>query len=258
MKTLILAGGFGTRLGEETTTRPKPMVTIGSKPILWHIIKGYSCYGLNEFVVLCGYKGYYIKEYFSNYFLNSSNITFDFVKNDVDVISSNVEPWRVTCLDTGLETLTGGRIKQAQEFVGSERFMLTYGDGLSNVDIAALLKNHEASKKLITMTVVQPEGRFGAIDIGPDGQVCGFKEKPKGEVGWINGGYFVCEPEIFDYITQGDQTVFEREPLERLAEDGHINCFKHYGFWKCMDTIADHHSLEAMWSSGNPPWKQWD
>ncbi len=257
MKVLILAGGYGTRLGEETDVKPKPMVEIGGKPILWHIMKSYSEHGFNDFVVLCGYKGHKIKEYFANYYLNKSSVTFDLSKNTMETVSTEVEPWKVTLLDTGDGTLTGGRIKRAQDVVGSEPFMLTYGDGVSDVPISDLVAHHKKSGKLITMTAVQPAGRFGALEFDGEDQITAFKEKPKGEVGWINGGFFVCQPEVFDTITEGDKSIFERAPLERLAEKREINCFKHRGFWKCMDTLADKNALEDIWDKGEASWKIW-
>lgn len=258
MKVLILAGGFGTRLGEETDVKPKPMVEIGGRPILWHIMKGYSNYGFNEFIVLCGYKGNKIKEYFANYYLNASSVTFDLKKNSMETVATGVEPWKVTLLDTGDNALTGARIKKAQQLIGDERFMLTYGDGVSNVNISDLIREHSNKNKLLTMTTVQPEGRFGTLEFGNDGNITAFKEKPKGENGWINGGFFVCEPQVFDYINVDENCVFEREPLEKLASEGQINCYKHSGFWKCMDTLADKNNLEALWQSNKALWKVWN
>ena len=257
MKVLILAGGYGTRISEETGIRPKPMVQVGENPILWHIMKSYSQHGFNEFVILCGYKGNYIKEYFSNYFIQRSSMTFDLKNNSMEVVNSNVEPWKVTCLDTGDGTMTGGRIKKAQDIVGNEPFLLTYGDGVSDVNIKETVEQHLASKRLITMTAVRPEGRFGALEFGDENQVTAFKEKPKDEVGWINGGFFVCQPEVFNYIGEGDSTIFERAPLEQLVKEDQMNCYKHDGFWKCMDTLADKMALEKMWLSGEARWKNW-
>lgn len=257
MKVLILAGGYGTRISEETGIRPKPMVEIGGKPILWHIMKSYSQFGFNDFVVLCGYKGHMINEYFANYFIRSSSMTFDLANNKMEVVNSSVEPWKVTCLDTGDGTYTGGRVKRAQEIVGNEPFMLTYGDGVSNIDIKSLVENHKASGRKITMSAVQPAGRFGALEFDSNDQITAFKEKPQGEVGWINGGFFVCEPSVFDYIKDGDSSIFERKPLEALANENEMNCYKHKGFWKCMDTLADKKSLEEMWESGEAKWKTW-
>jgi glucose-1-phosphate cytidylyltransferase len=257
MKVLILAGGYGTRISEETGIRPKPMVEVGEKPILWHIMKHYSSYGYNEFVILCGYKGHCIKEYFANYFVRQSSVTFDLANNSMEVINSDVENWKVTCLDTGDGTLTGGRIKRAQDVVGNEPFMLTYGDGVSDVDVKALVESHKKSGRACTMTAVQPDGRFGALEFNDQDQLTAFKEKPQGEVGWINGGFFVCQPEVFDEIKDGDRTIFERAPLEKLASSGQVNSYKHDGFWKCMDTLADKQALTKMWESGEAKWKTW-
>ena len=258
MKVVLLAGGFGTRLSEETDIRPKPMVEIGGKPILWHIMKTYSEYGFNEFVILLGYKGYFIKEYFSNYFLHQSDVTIDLMSNKIEVHNSSSEPWKVTLLDTGLHSMTGGRIKRAQEFIGDEPFMLTYGDGVANIDIKNLVEFHKAHGKSMTMTSAQPDGRFGALDIDKDNQVKEFKEKPKGDGSWINAGYFVCEPKVFDYITEGDSTVFEQAPLQNLAKDGEIYTYKHDDFWMPMDTLRDKHKLEELWADDQAPWKVWD
>lgn len=257
MKVLILAGGYGTRISEETGIRPKPMVEVGEKPILWHIMKHYSSYGYNEFVILCGYKGHCIKEYFANYFVRQSSVTFDLANNSMEIINSDVENWKVTCLDTGDGTLTGGRIKRAQDVVGNEPFMLTYGDGVSDVDVKALVDSHKESGRACTMTAVQPDGRFGALEFNDQDQLTAFKEKPQGEVGWINGGFFVCQPEVFDEIKDGDRTIFERAPLEKLASSGQVNSYKHHGFWKCMDTLADKQALTKMWESGEAKWKTW-
>ena len=259
MKVAILAGGLGTRLGEETSVRPKPMVEIGGKPILWHIMKIYSHYGVNEFVVLCGYKQEYIKEYFASYFRAHSNITFDLANNEVIVHEKHVEPWKVTLLDTGIDTLTGGRIKQAQEYIGNETFMLTYGDGVSDVNIAELVKFHKESKRLATLTAVQPSGRFGVLDLDESNTIRSFQEKPKtASSAWINAGFFVLEPQIFDYITEGDKTIWERTPLMNLARDGELKAYKHNGFWHPMDMLKDKVELNAMWESGKAPWKVWE
>ena len=259
MKVAILAGGFGTRLGEETAVRPKPMVEIGGKPILWHIMKLYSHYGYNEFVVLCGYKQEYIKEYFTNYFTNHSDVTFDLSNGEVKIHHKHVEPWKVTLLNTGLDTLTGGRIKRAQEILGSETFMLTYGDGVSDVNIKELVDFHKKSRRLATLTAVQPQGRFGVLDLDESSTIRSFQEKPKtASSAWINAGFFVLEPQIFDYITEGDGTVWERTPLMGLARDGELKAYKHNGFWKCMDTQRDKMQLEEMWSKGEAPWKVWE
>lgn len=255
MKVLILAGGFGTRLSEETALKPKPMVEIGGRPILWHIMKTYSHYGFNDFVILLGYKGYYIKEYFSNYFLHQSDVTFDLSENKMEVHKNAAEPWKVTLLDTGIETMTGGRVKRAKEYLDGA-FMLTYGDGVADVDLRALLSFHKAHGKKITMTSVQPAGRFGALNINADGKVTSFEEKPQGDGNWINGGFFVCEPEVIDYI-DGDATIFEREPLENLAQDRELHAFKHQGYWQCMDTLRDKKSLADLWKNKTAPWKIW-
>jgi glucose-1-phosphate cytidylyltransferase len=256
MKVLILAGGFGSRLSEETNTMPKPMAEIGGKPILWHIMKIYSYYGFNDFVVLLGYKGYQIKEYFFNYYLHQSDVTMDLANNRMDVHSTHSEPWRITLLETGLNTMTGGRIKKAKDFIGNESFLLTYGDGVSDVDILETIRFHKHHKKLITMTSVQPEGRFGALSLGQNGQVKTFIEKPKGDDTWINGGFFVCQPEVLNYI-EGDETIFEREPLEQLACEGQLYSYRHEGFWKCMDTLRDKVQLNELWAENNPKWKVW-
>jgi len=258
MKVLLLAGGFGTRLSEETDIRPKPMVEIGGKPILWHIMKIYSTYGFNEFVVLLGYKGYYIKEYFANYFLHQSDVTIDMRDGSMEVHNNSSEPWRVTLLDTGLNSMTGGRIKRAQSFIGDEPFMLTYGDGVGDIDINKLIEFHKSHKKALTMTSAQPDGRFGALNIDENSQVLEFKEKPKGDGSWINAGYFVCESRVFDYIEGGDSTIFEQEPLRNLAKDGEIYTHKHSGFWMPMDTLRDKHKLNDMWDKNLALWKVWD
>jgi len=258
MKVVLLAGGFGTRLSEETDIKPKPMVEIGGKPILWHIMKTYSTYGFDDFVILLGYKGYFIKEYFANYFLHQSDVTIDLSLNKMEVFNNSAEPWKITLLDTGLNSMTGGRIRRAQEFIGNETFMLTYGDGVANIDINNLLKFHKAHGQSLTMTSAQPEGRFGALDISENNKVREFKEKPKGDGGWINAGYFVCEPKIFDYITQGDESVFEKAPLQNLAKDGELYTYKHDDFWMPMDTLRDKHELNKMWDENQAPWKVWD
>jgi glucose-1-phosphate cytidylyltransferase len=257
MKVLLLAGGFGTRLSEETDIRPKPMADIGGKPILWHIMKTYSHYGFNEFVVLLGYKGYYIKEYFANYFLHQSDVTIDLSSNKMEVHNNTSEPWKVTLLETGLHTMTGGRIKRAQHFIGDEPFLLTYGDGLADIDLKALVQFHKNHGKLITMTSVQPEGRFGALETAEAGKVLSFMEKPKGDGSWINGGFFVCQPQVLDYI-QGDTTVFEQEPLQNLSRNGELYTYRHEGFWKCMDTLRDKTKLNEIWDGGKAPWKLWN
>ena len=255
MKVLILAGGFGTRLSEETDIRPKPMADIGGKPIIWHIMKGYSQYGFNEFIVLLGYKGYYIKEYFANYFLHQSDVTIDLSNNGMQVHNNTSEPWKVTLLDTGLETMTGGRIKRAKEFIGNEPFLLTYGDGVSDVNFNELTTFHKKHGKYITMTAVQPEGRFGALETEGD-RVESFLEKPKGDGSWINGGFFVCQPEVLKYI-KDDSTVFEQQPLQNLAKEGQLFNYRHDGFWKCMDTLRDKKMLNDLWDGGQAKWKTW-
>ncbi len=257
MKTLILAGGYGTRLSEETSLLPKPMITIGGNPVLWHILKIYSAYGFNDFVILLGYKGYVIKEYFVNYYLHQSDITVDIAKNNIQILNTHVEPWKITLIDTGLDTMTGGRIIRAKEYVENETFMLTYGDGVANINIPELIAFHKKHGKAITMTAVQPEGRFGSMELDNNDCVRRFIEKPKGDGSWINGGFFVCEPEIFDYINEGDQTVWERAPLENLANDGKLFAYKHFGFWKPMDTLRDNKQLNEMWDNNQALWKIW-
>lgn len=258
MKTLILAGGYGTRLSEETGIRPKPMVEIGNKPILWHIMKIYSHYGFNDFVILCGYKSFMIKEYFAHYFLHQADVTFDLATNSMQIHHNPAEPWKVTLLDTGLDTMTGGRVLRAKPYLEpGEPFMLTYGDGVSDIDIHALLQFHKSHGHAITMTSSQPEGRFGALDIHEGGQVSHFVEKPKGDGAWINAGFFVCEHAVFDYLDEGDNTVFERAPLERLANRGELFTYKHHGFWRPMDTLRDKRTLDEMWTQGQAKWKVW-
>ena len=257
MKVLILAGGFGSRLGEETGLKPKPMIEIGGKPILWHIMKIYSSYGFSEFVILLGYKGYIIKEYFANYFLHQSDVTIDLRDNSMEIHKNMAEPWRVTLLDTGLNTFTGGRVKRAQDMIGKESFMLTYGDGVSDINIRELVNFHKSHGKAITMTAVMPEGRFGALDIQIDNSISNFREKPKGDGSWINGGFFVCNTEVFDYITDGDSSIFERKPLEDLAKNGEMFAYKHHGFWRRMDTMRDKEILLKLWDENEAPWKVW-
>lgn len=257
MKVVILAGGLGTRLSEETDLRPKPMVEIGGKPILWHIMKIYSSYGYNDFVICCGYKAYMIKEYFANYFIHQADMTVDLQKNAIEVHRSNAEPWRITLVDTGLNTMTGGRIKRIKEYIENETFMLTYGDGVGNIDLKKLLTFHKEQKKMATLTVVQPSGRFGAVNIdNNDVTVMSFQEKPQGDGSWINGGFFVCEPQVFDFI-KDDTTIWEREPLETIANKGELSAFKHSGFWKPMDTLREKIELENLWETSNAPWKVW-
>jgi glucose-1-phosphate cytidylyltransferase len=255
MKVIILAGGFGTRISEETDYKPKPMVEIGGKPILWHIMKIYSYYGFTDFIICCGYKGYLIKEYFSHYYLHESDITIDMNTNTVNYHNSKAEPWKVTLVDTGLHTMTGGRLKRVKDYICGETFMMTYGDGVSDVDINALVKFHKESGKKATLTAVLPSGRFGAIDIQGD-IVKSFQEKPKGDGSWINGGFFVLEPSVIDLI-KDDTIYWEREPLETLARTGELSAYKHSGFWKPMDTLRDKTELNSMWDSNSAPWKLW-
>lgn len=257
MKVVLLAGGFGTRLSEETQNIPKPMVPIGNKPILWHIMKIYSTYGYNDFIILLGYKGYVIKEYFSNYFLHQCDVRIDIQNNSTEIINNEAEPWKVTLVDTGLHTMTGGRLKRIENLLGDERFMLTYGDGVANVDIDQLVRSHEQHGKSITMTAVQPEGRFGSLKFIGDEQIASFQEKPKGDGSWINGGFFVCEPKVLKYLNEGDSTIFERDPLENMAKDGELFSYKHYGFWKPMDTLRDNKVLNEMWEKDKADWKIW-
>jgi glucose-1-phosphate cytidylyltransferase len=258
MKAVILAGGFGTRISEESHLRPKPMIEIGNAPILWHIMKIYSHYGVNDFIICCGYKGYVIKEYFANYYLHRSDITFDFSAGGTTVVHSNVaEPWRVTVVDTGLDTQTGGRVRRIQRYVEGERFHLTYGDGVSNIDIHQLMEAHEKSEKTVTLTAIQPGGRFGVLDINDrEGTITGFHEKSREDNTWINAGFMVMEPEVFDYL-EGDGTVLERRPLERLSTEGKLGVFKHHDFWQCMDTARDNDLLKGLWDRGDAPWKIW-
>jgi glucose-1-phosphate cytidylyltransferase len=257
MKCVILAGGFGTRISEESHLRPKPMIEIGGKPIMWHIMKLYSFYGINDFIICAGYKQEFIKEYFANYALHNSDVTFDFSRGGETTIHSDVsEHWKVTVVDTGLNTMTGGRIKRVKSFVGSESFCLTYGDGVSDIDIWEEINFHNRSRTMVTMAAIQPEGRFGIIDFGKNDRINAFREKDKEDSGWINGGFMVLEPAIFDMI-DGDSTVFEKEPLEKCASLGQLNAYKHNGFWQCMDTMRDKEKLESMWASGKAPWKVW-
>ena len=255
MKVLLLAGGYGTRLSEETDIRPKPMIQIGGKPILWHIMKIYSYYGFNEFIILLGYKGYFIKEYFANYYLHQSDITFDMSSGKMEVHNNSSEPWKVTLLDTGIDSMTGGRIKRAKEFINNETFLLTYGDGVSDVNIADLVNFHKKSQVQATMTAIQPAGRFGALDIESN-KVEKFAEKPAGDGSWINGGFMVCEPSVLDLI-ESDSTIFEQYPLQTLAESGKLGAYKHSGFWQCMDTLRDKIYLNELWEKNKAPWKTW-
>jgi len=257
MKVVLLAGGRGTRISEETGTKPKPMVEIGERPIIWHIMKIYSHFGFDEFIICLGYKGYMIKEFFANYFLHRSDVIIDLDKNAMEVLETKAESWKICLVNTGLETMTGGRIKRIQKYVGKETFMLTYGDGVADVDLSALLAFHKKHGKLATLTSVQPAGRFGALRLDEDQNVKSFAEKPRGDGSWFNGGFFVLEPKIFDYI-EGDHTTWEQEPLQNIAKDGQLVTFHHNGFWKPMDTLRDKLELEAMWNSPNPPWKFWE
>lgn len=256
MKVVILAGGLGTRLSEETDIKPKPMVEIGGKPILWHIMKIYSQHGFNEFVVCLGYKGHVIKEYFANFFLHHSDVTFDLKQNKMEVHNSEAENWKITLVDTGKDSMTGGRIKRIQPYVNNSTFMLTYGDGVSNINIKELVDFHKKNKKMVTVTAVQPESRFGVLDINNANEVKSFLEKPKGDIGWINGGFFVCEPDVFKYI-KGDETIWEREPLENIAKDNELCAFRHEGFWKPMDSLKDKQDLNKFWDTNKAEWKTW-
>jgi glucose-1-phosphate cytidylyltransferase len=256
MKVVILAGGLGTRISEETVFKPKPMVLIGDKPILWHIMKIYSSYGFNDFVICCGYKGHVIKEYFSNYLLHESDVTINTASNNLTFHNSNSENWNVSLINTGELTMTGGRIKRIKEYVGNETFFLTYGDGVGDINIEELLAFHKSHGKKATLTATKPFGRFGVIDITANGQITSFKEKDKEDVSWINGGFFVLEPSVFDYI-EGDLTVFEKEPLEKLTQEGQLNAFKHEGFWRAMDSLNDKNVLEEYWNTGTAAWKVW-
>ena len=258
MQVVILAGGLGTRISEETDFKPKPMIEIGGKPILWHIMKTYSHFGFNDFIICCGYKQYLIKEYFVNYFLHQSDVTIDLTDNKIQIHETAAEPWKITLVDTGLNTMTGGRIKRIQKYVNGT-FLLTYGDGLGNVNIKSLIEFHKTQKRLATVTVVQPLGRFGSIrfDEKDEVKVFAFQEKPKGDGAWVNGGFFVCEPEVFEFI-EGDSTIWERQPLERLAASGELVAYKHMGFWKPMDTLREKIELEGMWNTGNAKWNVWE
>ncbi|MCE5286377.1 MAG: glucose-1-phosphate cytidylyltransferase [Pelosinus sp.] len=257
MKVVILAGGFGTRISEESHLKPKPMIEIGGRPILWHIMKIYSHYGFNDYIICLGYKGYCIKEYFAHYFLHESDITFDFRMSNQQIIHNHhAEPWKVTLVNTGLNTMTGGRVKRVKDYIGNEPFMLTYGDGVSDVNISDLVKYHKEHGKLATVTSVQPSGRFGALDLTEEGEVLGFQEKPQGDCGWINGGFFVLQPEVLDYI-DGDATIFERAPLENLSKNNQLMAYSHKGFWQPMDTMRDKEQLEKLWQQNQAPWKLW-
>ena len=256
MKAVILAGGLGTRLSEETIVRPKPMVEIGGRPVLWHIMKIYSAHGINDFIICCGYKGYMIKEYFANYFLHTSDVTFDLRHNRMEVHERHAEPWRVTLVDTGEQTMTGGRLRRVRDYLGNEDFCFTYGDGVGDVDISRLIAFHRQQGASATLTATQPPGRFGALNLHGD-RITAFQEKPQGDGGWINGGFFVLSPRVIDYI-EGDDTHWEREPMERLAQEGQLSAFLHGGFWKPMDTLRDKMQLEELWDSGKAPWKVWE
>ena len=256
MKAVILAGGLGTRLSEETYLKPKPMVEIGGKPILWHILKIYSTYGINEFIICCGYKGYLIKEYFANYFLHSNDVSIDLRKNNLEIINPKAEAWKITLIDTGELTMTGGRLKRIQEYVKNETFLCTYGDGLSDININSLVDHHKKSGKLATLSSVKPPGRYGALEIENDFEVSKFQEKPDGDGNWINGGFFVLDPQVLDYI-EGDESVFEQKPLKTLSHEKQLNAYKHEGFWQPMDTLRDKKTLEDLWDKGNAPWKLW-
>lgn len=259
MKVVILAGGLGTRISEESHLKPKPMIEIGESPILWHILKGYSHYGYSEFIICCGYKGYVIKEYFADYYLHRSDVTFDFSDSNKMIIHSNVaEPWKVTVVDTGIKAQTGARIRKVQKYVGNETFMLTYGDGVSDVDLDLLYAFHRQHGKIATMTAIQPGGRFGVLEIDGRQNITRFAEKSREDGGWVNAGFMVLEPEIFDYLDGREDLVFEREPLERLALEGQLTAYKYNGFWRCMDTMRDKDQLENLWNAGNAPWKTWE
>ena len=257
MKVVILAGGFGTRLSEETDIKPKPMLNVGEMPILWHIMKIYSSYGFNDFIILLGYKGYVIKEYFVNYVLHSSNVTIDLRNNKTQIINETNEPWKITLLETGLHTMTGGRIVQARETLNGDRFMLTYGDGVGNININSLIEHHDQSKKLMTLTACQPAGRFGALGLNEFNLVTSFKEKPKGDGAWVNAGFFVCENKVLDFIDNNSDTVFEESPMENIASAGELSAYKHDGFWVPMDTLRDKKTLNDLYNSGNAPWVSW-
>jgi glucose-1-phosphate cytidylyltransferase len=259
MKVVILAGGLGTRLSEETDIRPKPMVEIGGRPIIWHIMKIYASHGFTDFVICLGYKGYFIKEYFANYFLHQTDITINLGTNQIEYHKSDSENWKITLIDTGKDSMTGGRIKRIQPYIGNEPFMLTYGDGVADINIAELARFHQSHGKLLTVSSIQPSGRFGALELDDaTGKVNSFYEKPKGDGVWINGGFFVCQPEVFDYIRNGDATIWEQEPLQNIAKDGQLMGFRHEGFWSPMDTLKDKQDLNEMWNKGTAKWKIWE
>jgi glucose-1-phosphate cytidylyltransferase len=255
MKAVILAGGLGTRISEETVARPKPMVEIGGKPILWHIMKIYSAHGINDFIICLGYKGYFIKEYFANYFLHTSDVTFDMSKNTMQVHQNSAEPWRVTLVETGENSMTGGRLKRVASYLDDEDFCFTYGDGVSDINITSLIAHHKKNKTQATVTAIQPPGRFGLLNLDHE-KVLGFREKPKGDGGWINGGFFVLSPNVIDYISN-DETIWEKEPVDQLAANGQLTAYIHTGFWHAMDTLRDKNYLEELWAQGNAPWKVW-
>lgn len=259
MKAVILAGGMGTRISEETHLRPKPMIEVGGKPILWHIMKIYSAFGIHDFIICAGYKGYLIKEYFSNYFLHMSDVTFDMATNSIEVHQRHAEPWRVTVVDTGETTMTGGRIKRVAHFIGDETFCLTYGDGLADVNLSALIEFHRSSGAIVTLTAVEPPGRYGALsfDKKDPTRIADFKEKPENLDAWVNGGFFVMEPSAVDFIEEGDQTVWERKPMSKLSEIGALAAYRHKGFWLAMDTLRDRNEMQNLWDSGKAPWKIW-
>ena len=257
MYAVILAGGFGTRISEETALKPKPMLEIGGKPIIWHIMKIYSFYGINKFIICCGYKGYLIKEYFANYFLHTNDVTINIFKNEMTFHNRMSEPWEITLVDTGQNTMTGGRLKRISEYITNEPFCFTYGDGLADISISKLLESHKSKNKLATITAVQPPGRYGSLKLNDQLNVVGFQEKPAGDGGWINGGFFVLQPEVLDII-EGDQTVWEQKPLNYLAQNNNLNAYLHNGFWRPMDTLRDKNYLNDIWHSNNAPWKVWD
>ncbi|MEY8544064.1 glucose-1-phosphate cytidylyltransferase [Dubosiella newyorkensis] len=256
MKVVILAGGFGTRISEESYLKPKPMIEIGEKPILWHIMKYFSHFGFNEFIICLGYKAHKVKEFFDDYYLYTSDIEYDFINGEKKVLSNTAEPWKVTLIDTGLHTMTGGRLKRVKDYIGDEPFIMTYGDGVADVDLLDLIDFHKKGNRLATITAVQPGGRFGVLDLAKDGQIKRFREKSVEDGGWINGGFMVLEPQVLDYI-DGDKTTFEREPLETIASEGNLDAYKHYGFWQCMDTMKDKQQLEELFEKGEAPWKVW-
>ena len=258
MKVVILAGGLGTCLSEETDIRPKPMVEIGGKPILWHIMKLYSHYGFNDFIICCGYKGYYIKDYFHRYYMHQADLTIDLLHNTTQYLNPKSEPWRITLVDTGIDTMTGGRLKRIEKYVGNERFMLTYGDGVGDINLPVLVDFHKAHGRHATLTAVQPSGKFGALSLGENDTVTSFEEKPRGDGAWINAGFFVLEPAVFDYIKGGDTAIWERGPLESLSREGMLSAYKHRGFWRPMDMLRDKLELENHWAANRAPWKVWN